>query len=110
MERRKALATAAAITATALAATIALGTNAGLFGLANDPGGPGTFEPVGEPSPPVVATERTEVIDVPVPHELAGQGGTTDVTRADAEDSHEAEHPEVHETDERESHEHEDDD
>jgi hypothetical protein len=80
MQKRKALAAAGAVTMTALAATVALGTNMGLFGLTNDPVGPGSFGPVGEakatPTAPVVATERTEVVDVPVPYYVSD--GTAD--------------------------------
>jgi hypothetical protein len=71
MQRRKALATAGAISATALAATIALGANLGLFGLTTASGGPGTLEPVS----PKVPTTRTEVIDVPVPVAVGSGGG-----------------------------------
>lgn len=71
MERRKALATAGAATAAALAATIALGANLGLFGLTSSGAGPGTFEPVDATKPP----PRTEVIDVPVPVTGATGGG-----------------------------------
>lgn len=73
MQRRKALATAGAISATALAATIALGANLGLFGLATASGGPGTVEPVS----PKVPTTRTEVIDVPVPVAVGSGGGAS---------------------------------
>jgi len=71
MQKRKALAAAGAATITALAATVAAGTNLGLFGLATgSSSGPGSFDPVGEApaKAAVVATERTEVIDVPVPY------------------------------------------
>jgi hypothetical protein len=72
MERRKALATAGAVTATALAATIALGANLGLFGLATSEAGPGTLEPVSSTTKPA---PRTEVIDIPVPVEVGSTGG-----------------------------------
>ena len=73
MERRKALATAASVSAVALAATIALGANVGLFGLTTHDNGPGSFKLIdAKSSQPVV---RTEVIDIPVPTD--GSGGST---------------------------------
>jgi hypothetical protein len=64
MDRRKALATAGAVTVTGLAAALALGANLGLFGLATARTGPGDFAPVGAAS-----STRTEVVEVPVPGE-----------------------------------------
>ena len=61
MQRRKALAAAGAITATATAAVIALGANLGLFGLTGDQSGPGSFKLVDQ------ATPVTQVVDIPVP-------------------------------------------
>ena len=73
MERRKALATAASVSAVALAATIALGANVGLFGLTSDGKSPGSFELVdSKSSEPIV---RTEIVDVPVT--APGSGGST---------------------------------
>ncbi len=73
MERRKALATAASISAVALAATVALGANVGLFGLTNSDNGPGSFQLVdSKTSEPIV---RTEIVDVPVT--TPGSGGST---------------------------------
>lgn len=64
MERKKALATAASVSAVALAATIALGANVGLFGLTTQENGPGSFQLVdSKTTKPVV---RTEIVDVPV--------------------------------------------
>jgi hypothetical protein len=56
------MATAGAVTATALAATIALGANLGLFGLASAENGPGNLSVVDK-----TKAVRTEVIDIPVP-------------------------------------------
>lgn len=64
MERRTALATAGAITATVLTAAIALGANLGLFGLANAQEGPGHLKLVDTPKSRLA---HTEVVDVPVP-------------------------------------------
>jgi hypothetical protein len=64
MERRKAFATAGAVSVTALAAVVALGANMGLFGLARE-GGPGHFKLVDNTQQQ--ADVRTEVVDVPVP-------------------------------------------
>jgi len=66
MERRKAFATAGAVSVTALAAVMALGANMGLFGLARSDAGPGQFKLVDntEQTKPAV---HTEVVDVPVP-------------------------------------------
>lgn len=73
MERRKALATAASVSAVALAATLALGANVGLFGLTSSDNGPGSFELVdSKTSEPIV---RTEIVDVPITTQ--GSGGST---------------------------------
>ena len=66
MERRKAFATAGAVSVTALAAVMALGANMGLFGLARSDAGPGQFKLVDntEQTKPAV---HTEIVDVPVP-------------------------------------------
>jgi len=75
MERRKALATAGAVTTVVVAATLALGANLGLFGLTDDGGGPGTFDPV-DASVVNGSTPRTEVIDVPMTVPVPGDGGS----------------------------------
>lgn len=79
MERRKALATAASVSAVALAATIALGANVGLFGLTTQDNGPGSFQLVDSKSTkPVV---RTEIVDIPVTTpDPAGQTTTRPTT------------------------------
>jgi hypothetical protein len=66
VERRKAFATAGAVSITAVAVVVALGANMGLFGLTRHDDGPGQFKLVDNTaqSRPVV---RTEVVDVPVP-------------------------------------------
>ncbi len=66
MERRKAFATAGAVSVTALAAVMALGANMGLFGLTRSDAGPGQFKLVDktEQTKPAV---HTEIVDVPVP-------------------------------------------
>ena len=74
MERRKALATAASVSAIALTATIALGANVGLFGLTSRDSGPGTFQLVDSKTPkPDV---RTEIVDVPVTTPDSGGSAT----------------------------------
>jgi hypothetical protein len=118
MQRRKALAAAGAITATATAAVIALGANLGLFGLTADQSGPGTFKLVDQASTPA-----TQVVDIPVP--VTSASGTTP-SRSGApsatlpqptaptvapsyrsdDDEHEAEHEDEYEAE----HEEEDDD
>jgi hypothetical protein len=55
MQRRKALATAGAITLTAATATLALGANLGLFGLGTPDTGVGNFVPV-DATEPVTST------------------------------------------------------
>jgi hypothetical protein len=70
------MATAGAVTATALAATIALGANMGLFGLAGASDGPGDLSVVEKGAKPV----RTEVIDIPVPVSAGGAPSGTPVT------------------------------
>jgi len=71
MQRRKALAAAGAITATATAAVIALGANLGLFGLTGDQSGPGSFKLVDQ------ATPVTQVVDIPVPVTAASGTGSS---------------------------------
>ena len=73
MDRRKAFATAGALSATALPATIALGANVGLFGLSQHDSGPGNFKVVdaGQTPNPLA---RVEIVDVPVPSN--GDAGT----------------------------------
>ena len=78
MERRKALATAASVSAVALAATIALGANVGLFGLTTHDNGPGSFKLVdSKTTKPIV---RTEIVDVPIttPGPAGSTGGSSD--------------------------------
>jgi len=67
MERRKAFATAGAVTMTALAAVVALGANVGIFGLTGTDDGPGQFKLVGSSRQGSAPGVRTEVVDVPVP-------------------------------------------
>ena len=67
MERRKAFATAGAVTMTALAAVVALGANVGIFGLTGTDDGPGQFKLVGSSRQGTAPGVRTEVVDVPVP-------------------------------------------
>lgn len=76
MERRKAFATAGAVSITAVAAVVALGANMGLFGLTRHDDGPGQFKLVDNTaqSRPVV---RTEVVDVPVPVPSAPSGASS---------------------------------
>jgi len=71
MERRTALATAGAITATVMTAAIALGANMGLFGLASADEGPGHLRLVDTPSSKLA---HTEVVDVPVPVSVPASG------------------------------------
>ena len=97
MQRRKALATAGGITVTALAATIALGANLGLFGLTNDQSGPGDFAPVS-------SATRTEVVDVPVPVTAstprpAAGAEPRPAGESHSEEAHEHGGPEAHEDD-----------
>lgn len=66
MERRKAFATAGAVSVTALALVVALGANMGLFGLTRSNDGPGNFKLV-DNTQQAKPTVRTEVVDVPVP-------------------------------------------
>ena len=80
MERKKALATAASVSAIALAATIALGANVGLFGLTATDNGPGSFQLVdSKTNKPVV---RTEIVDIPVP--TPDSGGSTSGSTSDS--------------------------
>ena len=72
MERRKAFATAGAVTMTALAAVVALGANVGIFGLTGTDDGPGQFKLVGSSRQGTAPGVRTEVVDVPVPVALPG--------------------------------------
>ena len=72
MERRKAFATAGAVTMTALAAVVALGANVGIFGLTGADDGPGQFKLVGSTRQSSAPRVRTEVVDVPVPVALPG--------------------------------------
>ena len=72
MERRKAFATAGAVTMTALAAVVALGANVGIFGLTGTDDGPGQFKLVGSSRQGSAPGVRTEVVDVPVPVALPG--------------------------------------
>ena len=76
MERRKAFATAGAVSVTALALVVALGANVGLFGLTRHDDGPGRFKLVGSTQSrgPNV---RTEIVDVPVPAAPAPGGGSS---------------------------------
>ena len=73
MERRTALATAGAITATVMTAAIALGANMGLFGLASAEEGPGNLRLVDTPE---AQLSHTEVIDVPVPVTVGAPSGS----------------------------------
>ena len=98
MQRRKALATAGAISVTALAATIALGANLGLFGLTDNSSGPGNFAPVGAHHASVT---RTEVVDVPA---LTGDSPTSGASatgdaHAPHDESREGHRSEGHEDD-----------
>ena len=76
MQRRKAFATAGAVSVTALALVVALGANVGLFGLTRHDDGPGRFKLVGSTQSrgPNV---RTEIVDVPVPAAPAPGGGSS---------------------------------
>jgi hypothetical protein len=65
MQRRKMFATAGVVSATAVAAAVALGANFGLFGLTGTNGGPGHFKLVD--AKPKTPAEVTLVVDVPVP-------------------------------------------
>lgn len=88
MNKRKALAAAAAITMVALAATIALGANLGLFGLTTARSGPGDFAPVGVDAS--AAAGHTESAGGPAPTGATepdrGQGVTHD---GESDGSHE---------------------
>jgi hypothetical protein len=95
MQRRKALATAGAISVTALAATIALGANLGLFGLTDDHGGPGNFAPVGAARHGPVGT--TEVADLGSP--VRDAVPTTGQDRGARDESREGHEPAGHEDD-----------
>jgi len=76
MQRRKAFATAGAVSVTALALVVALGANVGLFGLTRHDDGPGRFNLVSSTQSrgPNV---RTEIVDVPVPAAPAPGGGSS---------------------------------
>jgi hypothetical protein len=95
MERRKAVATAGAVTAMGIAAVIALGANLGLFGLTGHESGPGHFKLVdSKPTPQI--TQVVDGSDVPpssatasVPrgdHERPGEERTTAGHGSDEDD------------------------
>ena len=93
MQRKKALATAASVSAVALAATIALGANVGLFGLTNGDHGPGTFKLVdATTSKPAV---RTEIVDVPVSAPSGSDGSTEDSSDPSVSNTSDQETPTV---------------
>ena len=75
MERRKALATAGAVTMTAVAGVIALGANFGIFGLADDTSKVGNFTPVDSAT---VITPTVDTRDV-------GVSESTTTTRSDGD-------------------------
>ncbi|MCJ7672931.1 MAG: hypothetical protein MUP67_12930 [Acidimicrobiia bacterium] len=85
MQRRKAFATAGAVSVTALALVVALGANVGLFGLTRHDDGPGRFKLVGNTSasPSAVAPAGTSA-----PSATSSSGGQP------TSDDHEAERPE----------------
>ncbi len=66
MDRRKAFATAGAVSVTALALVVALGANMGLFGLTRHDDGPGNFKLI-DNTQQAKPSVRTEIVDVPVP-------------------------------------------
>ena len=73
MDRRKALATVGAISLTASAAVVALGSNMGLFGLTETSSRVGKLSPIDSAQP--ARTETTVIyVDDPVP--AAGSGST----------------------------------
>jgi len=76
MERRKALATAGAVTMTAVAGVIALGANFGIFGLADDTSKVGNFTPV---------DTATVITPPPVDTRDVGVSKSTTTTRSDGD-------------------------
>ena len=67
MERRKAFATAGAVSVTAIVVVVALGANVGLFGLTRHDDGPGQFKIVGSTHQGPEADVRTGGVDAPAP-------------------------------------------
>lgn len=67
MERRKAFATAGAVSVTAIVVVVALGANVGLFGLTRHDDGPGRFKLVGSTHQGPEADVRTGGVDAPAP-------------------------------------------
>ena len=67
MERRKAFATAGAVSVTAIVVVVALGANVGLFGLTRHDDGPGQFKLVGSTHETSASDVRTGGVDAPAP-------------------------------------------
>jgi hypothetical protein len=76
MERRKAFATAGAVSVTALVAVVALGANVGLFGLTGPTDGPGQFKLVGSTQQSSTPQVGTDVVGGPVPVAVPGSTET----------------------------------
>ena len=82
MQRRKAIATAGAVTATAAAAVIAFGANFGIFGLSQDNSNVGKFPAVDATSSAPAPTSPTTAPDGRDGHQGRERGGDQ---RADRE-------------------------
>ena len=67
MDRRKAFATAGAVSVTAIVVVGALGANVGLFGLTRHDDGPGQFALVGSTDQSPTPDVSTEGVDAPAP-------------------------------------------
>jgi hypothetical protein len=76
MDRRKTLATVGAISLTASAALIALGSSMGLFGLTNDTTRVGKLSPI-DATQPARTEVKTIIVDDPVPAPAAATDGGT---------------------------------
>jgi hypothetical protein len=75
MDRRKTLATVGAISLTASAAVVALGSSMGLFGLTNDSPRVGRLSPI-DATQPVRTETKTIIVDDPVPTVVGSTSGT----------------------------------
>jgi hypothetical protein len=89
MDRRKTLATVGAISLTASAAFVALGSSMGLFGLTDTGSRVGKLSPI-DATRPVRTTTKTIIVDDPVPVPApTGAGTTTEPDTTGAQTHHE---------------------